>query len=151
MRTCPHMSPGCSSPRDLNIAPARHYCCHSQTHSDLLTSPAQKRLDADTFTANVFHQCKKKRERERETASERRAPAFSAKTIFYFYLRECLVVPSSTKILFDFCRHWLKAGRWWAHASIRRLDVSQHLMHDRGSEVGVWRPPTCVIVEPGRR
>lgn len=70
MRTCPHMSPGCSSPRDLNIAPARHYCCHSQTHSDLLTSPAQKRLDADTFTANVFHQCKKEDRREREWEGE---------------------------------------------------------------------------------
>lgn len=66
MRTCPHMSPGCSSPWDLNIAPARHYCCHSQAHSDLLTSPAQKRLDADTFTANVFHQSEKRRAKERQ-------------------------------------------------------------------------------------
>lgn len=92
MRTCPHMSPGCSSPWDLNIAPARHYCCHSQTHSDLLTPPAQKRLDADTFTANVFHQCKK---RERKRDSEWEMSASVQREDNFFFSVSVLLFPLS--------------------------------------------------------
>lgn len=49
------MSPGSSSPRDLNIAPTRRYCCHSRTYGDLLTLAVQKRLQADISTPNVVH------------------------------------------------------------------------------------------------
>lgn len=110
MRTCPHMSPGCSSPWDLNIAPARHYCCHSQAHSDLLTSPAQKRLDADTFTANVFHQSEKKKsegeterqkERQRDRKTEREE---SSGAQFEDVPSERLFFPLVPQKPFDFCR-----------------------------------------------
>lgn len=118
MRTCPHMSPGCSSPRDLNIAPARHYCCHSQTHSDLLTSPAQKRLDADTFTANVFHQCKKKeREKERQRARDERRR--SARRLFFIFTSaSVLLFPLPPKYCLTFAGiDWRQADDGLTHRS----------------------------------
>lgn len=38
----------------FKYSPTHHYCCHSQTYSDLLTPPVQKRLEADTLTPSVF-------------------------------------------------------------------------------------------------
>lgn len=150
MRTCRHMSPGCSSPRDLNLAPARHYCCHSQTHSDLLTSAAQKRLDALTHSRQMsFTRAKKKKKKTAtERASERAREEREREERGSAQFEDSGFVFLAPKKPFEFRLHWLKAGRWLAGATIRRLDISQHLMRgNQGSEVRVWRPPTCVMVE----
>lgn len=130
MRTCPHMSPGCSSPWDLNIAPARHYCCHSQTYSDLLTSPTQKRLDADTFPANVFSHF--------HIAQEQPEQAHRFKTLFSGDYQRAVrhsLFSLFIWLLFEVSCDWLEAGRWLvARTTIGQSDVSQHLARGRRSE-----------------
>lgn len=144
MRTCPHMSPGCSSPWDLNIAPARHYCCHSQTYSDLLTSPAQKRLDADTFTANVFHQ---------SGGADGTRHALLRRSVWESMSARCDAACSPPPLLYLIVVCWgflwLIGGRQTTGDSHSDWTVGRFSTPGARPEVRVCRPPTRVIVRLG--
>lgn len=117
----------------FKYSPTHHYCCHSRTLSDLLTSPVKKTLEADTFI-KCFSPEQKNRDRH------------TFKIVFFkaWILFVCGLIHTGFSHLSEVSSVLQMTG---SHRTVERFPTTDVQAEVRVCWDTTQRPPTCISLD----